>query len=135
MPLACRPLSRRAHPSPARPAPSPPKQHDFAAADKVIRESMLPAAAALVGGLDTTLVEAAGVFACCRARHVSAFGRVMGMAVAAAAGFAIVFAVAVAVAIVTGRRRKLAAALQLPTYGMSSYSRPSSVSRQHSWQL
>ncbi len=107
-------------------------QHDFAAADKSIRESMLPAAARLCAGLDATIEEGQQMMACCGARHVSTLGRLVWMVVAAVLGFAVFFALAVLLVVLSGRRRRAAEVFALPTYGLSQYSRP--ASRRTSWQ-
>lgn len=99
----------------------------------MISDTLLPAAAALSSGLDAALGDAAAIMACCRARHPSLLGRAVRAGAAAVGGFAAFFGVAACIAVVAGRRRRLAGALQLPTYGLSQYSRP--ASRQHSWQL
>lgn len=106
----------------ARPTPNLHTQHDFAAADKTIREDMLPAAARLCTGLNATLTEAATVLACCRARHVSRLGRMVTMVVVAVIAFAAVFAAAIGGVVISGRRRRnLEDLLRLPTSGLGGY--------------
>lgn len=86
-----------------------------------------------MSGLDATLDDAREIMACCAAVHVSRAARAVQLVVACAAGFVAMLFVAVVFERVVLRRRRLTNALQLPTYGMSQYSRP--TSRQHSWQL
>lgn len=101
--------------------------------------------AGLVAALDAAMGEARAVLSCCRAVHVSAFGKLVKLLVLSAGGFALVFVVGVCLALVSARaRRRSGGGLMLPTTlgglgglgGMGApggYGRPSS--RQQSWTL
>ncbi|GBF94529.1 hypothetical protein Rsub_07063 [Raphidocelis subcapitata] len=90
--------------------------HDFAPADATIADQLLPAAAALVAGLDAALSDGRAAVECCRAVHVSPFGRFVRTCILAAAGFTAFFVAAVAVAACGARRqRRSSGGLRLPT--------------------
>jgi hypothetical protein len=138
--------SRPPSPLKRRPPPSPPAaQHDFAPADATIRDGLLPTAARLTAGLDAAMAGARAVVACCRARHVSKFGRLVKLLLLAAGGFTGVFVVGVALAWLGGRRRRSSSGLQLPTtFGSArppsgssfgSFSRPGSRAATPNWGL
>jgi len=94
---------------------------------------MLPTAAKLCSGLDAAIQEGEEMMACCGARHVSVLGRMVWTVFVAIGGFAAVFALAIIGVVLAGRRRRDVRVFQLPTYGLSQYSRP--ASRTKSWQL